>query len=75
MHAGAEPQFVTALGLAAVPAADDAPERDRTGLVGEADLGDGRTVTCVPAQHFSARTPCDRNRTLWCGFVRAHRHG
>jgi L-ascorbate metabolism protein UlaG (beta-lactamase superfamily) len=27
------------------------------------------TVTAVPAQHFSARTPWDRNRTLWCGFV------
>jgi L-ascorbate metabolism protein UlaG (beta-lactamase superfamily) len=26
-------------------------------------------VTCVPAQHFSARTPWDRDRTLWCGFV------
>jgi L-ascorbate metabolism protein UlaG (beta-lactamase superfamily) len=26
-------------------------------------------ITCVPAQHFSARTPWDRNRTLWCGFV------
>ena len=34
-----------------------------------ADLGDGRTVTCVPAQHFSGRTPFDGNRTLWCGFV------
>jgi L-ascorbate metabolism protein UlaG (beta-lactamase superfamily) len=26
-------------------------------------------ITCVPAQHFSARTPWDRNQTLWCGFV------
>lgn len=24
---------------------------------------------CVPAQHFSARTPFDRNRTHWCGWV------
>ena len=27
------------------------------------------TVTAVPAQHFSARTPWDKNRSLWCGFV------
>ncbi|MHB8771766.1 MAG: MBL fold metallo-hydrolase [Syntrophales bacterium] len=27
------------------------------------------TVTLVPAQHFSARTPWDRNRTLWGAFV------
>ena len=30
--------------------------------------GVGR-VTSVPARHFSARTPWDRNRTLWAGFV------
>ena len=26
-------------------------------------------VHCVQAQHFAARTPFDRNRTLWCGWV------
>jgi N-acyl-phosphatidylethanolamine-hydrolysing phospholipase D len=26
-------------------------------------------VTATPAQHFSARTPFDRDRTLWCGWV------
>jgi L-ascorbate metabolism protein UlaG (beta-lactamase superfamily) len=26
-------------------------------------------ITAVPAQHFSARTPWDRDKTLWCGFV------
>jgi len=26
-------------------------------------------VTVVPAQHFSARTPWDKNRSLWCGLV------
>jgi N-acyl-phosphatidylethanolamine-hydrolysing phospholipase D len=27
------------------------------------------TLTATPAQHFSARTPFDRNRTLWCGWA------
>jgi L-ascorbate metabolism protein UlaG (beta-lactamase superfamily) len=29
----------------------------------------GLRVTYVPAQHFSARTPWDRSRSLWGGFV------
>jgi N-acyl-phosphatidylethanolamine-hydrolysing phospholipase D len=34
----------------------------------ERSVGDA-TVACTPARHFSARTPFDRNRTLWCGFA------
>jgi L-ascorbate metabolism protein UlaG (beta-lactamase superfamily) len=26
-------------------------------------------IHCVPAQHFAARTPFDRDRTLWCGWM------
>jgi L-ascorbate metabolism protein UlaG (beta-lactamase superfamily) len=26
-------------------------------------------LTAVPAQHFSGRTPFDRDKRLWCGFV------
>ena len=32
-------------------------------------LRDGVQVTCVPAQHFSARGLRDYNNTLWCGYV------
>ncbi len=32
-------------------------------------LPSGVTVTAVPVRHFSARSPFDRDRTLWCGFV------
>lgn len=29
----------------------------------------GVTVTATPAQHFTARTPWDRNRAHWCGWL------
>ena len=35
----------------------------------EIEDAQGVRVTCVPAQHFSGRTPFDRDTTLWCGFV------
>lgn len=31
-------------------------------------VGDRATATFTPAQHFSARTPFDRNRSLWGGY-------
>jgi L-ascorbate metabolism protein UlaG (beta-lactamase superfamily) len=35
----------------------------------------GIPVHCVRAQHFAARSPFDRNRTLWCGWVLCPRAG
>lgn len=29
----------------------------------------GMTFTAVPAQHWSMRSPWDRNRSLWCGWI------
>lgn len=57
--------------------ADYLPRRLRAATT-ELDWWDGTTtrqgtrVTAIPAQHFSARTPFDRNRALWGGFVLDH---
>jgi L-ascorbate metabolism protein UlaG (beta-lactamase superfamily) len=57
--------IVTALGVSRHVPSKGAHELDwwQSARVG------GASITAVPAQHFSARTPWDRNRTLWCGFV------
>jgi L-ascorbate metabolism protein UlaG (beta-lactamase superfamily) len=61
------PLFVTTLGNARTLA--------RLGIVAtELDWWQDVTVgalriTATPARHFSARTPFDRNRTLWGGFM------
>jgi L-ascorbate metabolism protein UlaG (beta-lactamase superfamily) len=61
------PQFVTTLGnrrtLAKLGIA--ATELD---WWQDTAVGDLR-ITATPARHFSARTPFDRNRTLWAGFM------
>jgi L-ascorbate metabolism protein UlaG (beta-lactamase superfamily) len=61
------PGFVTTLG--------NAPALRHLGIVStELDWWQhvtvrGLRVTATPARHFSARTPFDRNRTLWAGFM------
>ena len=35
----------------------------------EHTLVQGAQITATPARHFSARTPFDRDKTLWCGFA------
>ena len=36
---------------------------------GESHAAQDALIHCVPAAHFSARGPFDRNKTLWCGYV------
>jgi L-ascorbate metabolism protein UlaG (beta-lactamase superfamily) len=62
------PQFVSCLGNArhfAKAAVREVVELDWW----QSAQSRGACVTCVPARHFSARTPWDRNRALWGGFV------
>ena len=49
----------------------DAVERDWWQTAEHAGTGGppAATIGCAPAQHFSARTLRDRNRTLWCGWT------
>jgi len=62
------PRFVAPLGLKSWFAAEGIGAAIELDWWNTADLGTVR-VTCVPAQHFSIRTPFDANRTLWGGFV------
>jgi L-ascorbate metabolism protein UlaG (beta-lactamase superfamily) len=61
------PRFITTLGNARTLA--------KLGIVAtELDWWQDTTagalsITATPARHFSARTPFDRNRTLWSGFM------
>ena len=62
------PQFVTTLGNAAALAAagiEGATELDWWQAI---EVG-GLRIVATPARHFSARSPFDRNRTLWAGFA------
>ena len=38
-------------------------------------LSEGIGLHCVPAQHFSGRGLCDRNKSMWAGFVLTSRSG
>jgi L-ascorbate metabolism protein UlaG (beta-lactamase superfamily) len=67
LQARHRPQFVTTLGNRRTLA--------KLGIVAteldwwqDTEVGDLR-ITATPARHFSARTPFDRNRALWAGFM------
>jgi L-ascorbate metabolism protein UlaG (beta-lactamase superfamily) len=63
------PWFLTGLGNAAFLSKCGCRHVDELDWWDSIELGPFGRVTCVPAQHFSARTPWDRDRTLWAGFV------
>jgi L-ascorbate metabolism protein UlaG (beta-lactamase superfamily) len=73
LHAVHRPHFLVPLGLRPWFAAlgiDDVEELD---WWARREVR-GLTLTCLPAQHFSGRTPWDRNRRLWAGWAVAGRH-
>jgi L-ascorbate metabolism protein UlaG (beta-lactamase superfamily) len=67
LQARFSPRFITSLGNARALA--------RLGIVAteldwwQAAPAGPLRITATPARHFSARTPLDRNRTLWGGFM------
>jgi N-acyl-phosphatidylethanolamine-hydrolysing phospholipase D len=72
LAAAHRPHFFVPLGMKAWFA------ENGIGDVEELDWWEGRemkglTVTCVPGQHWSQRSPWDLNRRLWCGWAVAGR--
>jgi L-ascorbate metabolism protein UlaG (beta-lactamase superfamily) len=63
------PWTVTSLGLAGFLSRQGLPDVRELDWWQATDVSGFGRVTAVPAQHFSARTPWDRDRTLWSGFV------
>jgi len=63
-----QPQFVVPSGLAR-PLRSQGFDSVRELDWGESAAVPGSQIHAVPALHFSGRGLCDRNRTLWCGFV------
>lgn len=69
LAAAHDPQFVTGLGVGALLTGEGLT-RVRELDWWQADLlPGGLRVTAVPAQHFSSRGLCDRDATLWVGYV------
>jgi L-ascorbate metabolism protein UlaG (beta-lactamase superfamily) len=61
-------EFVVSLGVASLIKKQGATVVHELDWDQSVKIG-GIIIHCVPALHFSARGPFDRNRTLWCGYV------
>ncbi|MBV9783797.1 MAG: MBL fold metallo-hydrolase [Acidisphaera sp.] len=62
------PRFITTLGNAATLRRAGIAEAIELDWWQETSLGPVR-ITATPARHFSARSPFNRNRSLWAGFM------
>jgi L-ascorbate metabolism protein UlaG (beta-lactamase superfamily) len=63
------PRIISGLGNGAVLEADGIAGATELDWWEVEPLGEEVRVTAVPAQHFSMRGLCDRDGTLWVGFV------
>jgi L-ascorbate metabolism protein UlaG (beta-lactamase superfamily) len=62
------PRVITPIGNAGLARKAGLKNVEELDWWGSASTAAGR-VTLTPSQHFSARTPWDRNRALWGGFM------
>jgi L-ascorbate metabolism protein UlaG (beta-lactamase superfamily) len=67
LHRRHSPRVITTLGNARI-LAEQGIRATELDWWQDADHGPVR-ITATPARHFAARTPFDRNRTLWAGFM------
>ncbi|MBZ0273439.1 MBL fold metallo-hydrolase [bacterium] len=63
------PRIFVGLGNAAYLAVKGVPAAEDLDWWNTRDIARGVTVAAVPVQHFSSRGTCDRDKTLWCGFI------
>jgi L-ascorbate metabolism protein UlaG (beta-lactamase superfamily) len=69
LHAAHHPRFFVGLGNRQLLEAEGIDRVTELDWWEHADLDERLAVHSVPAQHFSGRGLCDRDVTLWMGFV------
>lgn len=63
------PRFVAGLGAGLLLVDEGIPNVSEIDWWQRIDLGSGRSLVGVPAEHFSGRGISDMDRTLWLGFL------
>ena len=69
LTAAGHPRLFTGLGNAAFLSGQGIANARDLDWWDSVTLAPGVALTAVPARHFSSRSPFDRDRALWCGFV------